>query len=373
MSEIAYYRVSTSGQTIEAQRSALLGSMIQSFDKEFVDEGVSGSVLARNRPGFGAMLGYIREGDRLHVTAIDRLGRNAMDIHAMVRALNDRGVEIVVRGLGSISSSAGRLIVAVLAEIAEMESEAIRERTQAGRDLAKKSLAATGRTHRGKKSLGRPRKADPVEVIAWRITNGASLAVTAKQFGISAAAVKRYLAFTAPPPTPVPPAHGDEGAVDVQPITTVRAEIRDVVGGRVAGPDTGRSPDDVSIDAGPPPLAIDVSQKGVETIVSTPASDEVSEPFVGEIDVPLFPDLPEGMPGGAHQRGAEVGQLAVPLDGTVVKPRRCVTSTHRVKDRRRVGKDVGRHPPVGSVGSIDDEPMLPFDDPQGGFSEKRGG
>jgi hypothetical protein len=40
MNEIAYYRVSTSGQTIEAQRGALLGSTIQPFDKEFIDEGV---------------------------------------------------------------------------------------------------------------------------------------------------------------------------------------------------------------------------------------------------------------------------------------------------------------------------------------------
>lgn len=373
MSEIAYYRVSTSGQTIAAQRSALLGSMIQPFDKEFVDEGVSGSVLARDRPGFAGMLGYIREGDRLHVTAIDRLGRNAMDIHATVRALNDRGVEIIVRGLGSISSSAGRLIVAVLAEIAEMEREAIHERTQAGRDLARKSLAATGRTHRGKTSLGRPRKADPVEVIAWRITNGASLSVTARHFGISAATVKRYLASIVPPPTPVPPAHEYEGAVAVQPITTIRAEIRDVADGRVAGPDVARSVDDVSIDAGPPPLVIDITQKGVETVVPTPAGDEGSEPFVGEVDVPLFPDLPEGRPGGTHQGGAEVGQQAVPFSDAVVKPRRRVTSTHRVKDRRRVGKGVGGHPPTVSVGGIDDEPMLPFDDPQGGFSEKRGG
>lgn len=371
MSEIAYYRVSTSGQTIEAQRSALLGQTAQSFAKQFVDQGISGSVLARHRPGFAALLEYIREGDRLHVTAIDRLGRDALDIQATVRALMAKKVEVVVPTLGTITSGVGLLVLAVLAQIAEMERETIRERTEAGRDHARKSLAATGRTHRGKTSLGRPRKADPVEVIAWRITNGASLADTAKQFGISAATVKRYLAFNAP--TPVPPAHEDEGAVVVQPITTVRAEIWNVADGRVAGPDAGRSPDDVSIDAGPSPLVIDVTQKGVETVVPTPAGDEGSEPFVGEVDVPLFPDLPEGRPGDTHQGGAEVGQQAVPFGDAVVKPRRRVTSTHRLKDRRRVGKDVGGHPPVGSVGSIDDEPMLPFDDPQGGFSEKRAG
>ena len=373
MREIAYYRVSTSDQTIEAQRSALLGSMIQPFSKEFVDQGISGSVLARDRPGFAALLEYIREGDRLHVTAIDRLGRDALDIQATVRALMAKKVQVVVPTLGTITSGVGLLVLAVLAQIAEMERETIRERTEDGRVHARKWLAATGRTHRGKTSLGRPCKADPVEVIAWRITNGASLSVTAKQFGISAATVKRYLASTVPPPTSVLPAHGDEGAVVVQPITTVRAEIRDVADGRVAGLDAGRSLDDVPVDVGPPPLAIDISQKDVETIVPTPAGDEVSETFVGEVDIPLFPDLPQGMPGGAHQRRAEVGQQAVPLDGTVVKPRRRVTSTHRVKDRRRVGKDVGGQPPVGSVGSIDDEPMLPFDDPQGGVGEDRGG
>lgn len=373
MSEIAYYRVSTSGQTIEAQRSALLGSIVQPFDKEFFDKNVSGSVLAQDRPGFAALLEYIREGDRLHVTAIDRLGRNALDIQATVRALMDKKVEVVVPTLGTITSGVGLLVLAVLAQIAEMERETIRERTEAGRTHARKSLAATGLTHRGKTSLGRPRKADPVEVIAWRITNGASLSVTARHFGISGATVKRYLAFTAPPPTPVPPAHGGEGAVVVQPITTVRAEIRNVADGRVAGPDAGRSLDDVTVDAGPPPLAIDGGQKGVETVIPTPAGDEGSESFIGEVDVPLFPDLPEGKPGGTHQGGAEVGQQAVPLDGTVVKPRRRVTSTHRVKDRRRVGKDVGGHPPLGSVGGIDDEPMLPFGDPQDGVGEERGG
>lgn len=373
MSEIAYYRVSTSGQTIEAQRSALLRQTAQPFAKEFVDQGISGSVLARDRPGFAALLEYVREGDRLHVTAIDRLGRDALDIQATVRALMAKKVEVVVPTLGTITSGVGLLVLAVLAQIAEMERETIRERSEAGRAHARKLLAANGRTHRGKTSLGRPRKADPVEVIAWRITNGASLSVTARQFGISAATVKRYLATTATTPTPVPPAHGDEGAVVVQPITTVRAEIRDVADGRVARPDAGRSPDDVSINAGPPPLVIDVTQKGVETVVPTPAGHEGSEPFVGEVDVPLFPDLPEGRPGGTHQGGAEFGQQTVPPGDAVVKPRRRVTSTHRVKDRRRVGKDVGGHPPVGSVGSIDDEPMLPFDDPQGGFSEKRGG
>jgi putative DNA-invertase from lambdoid prophage Rac len=55
-------------------------------------------------------------------------------------------------------------------------------------------LAATGKTHRGKDSLGRPRKADKLGVIAWRRQNRASIRQTALRFGLSVATVKRYCA-----------------------------------------------------------------------------------------------------------------------------------------------------------------------------------
>ena len=188
MSRIAYYRVSTSDQSIEAQRSALGGS----FDKEFRDEGVSGGTLASDRPGFAALFSYIREGDTLAVYAIDRLGRDAIDVQKTVRDLMNKGVTVEVRGLGTISKGAGEIIVAVLAQVAEMERERIRERCEAGRIAAKASLAATGRTHRGKVSLGRPKAADAAAVAAWRRENGASIAATAAHFELSEATVKRY-------------------------------------------------------------------------------------------------------------------------------------------------------------------------------------
>lgn len=119
MSRIAYYRVSTRDQSIEAQRGALGGS----FAKEFIDEGVSGATLAAKRPGFAQLLAYIREGDELCVYAIDRLGRDALDVQATVRALLDRGVVVTVHGLGQIAKGAGEIIVAVLAQVANMERD----------------------------------------------------------------------------------------------------------------------------------------------------------------------------------------------------------------------------------------------------------
>jgi putative DNA-invertase from lambdoid prophage Rac len=187
---IAYYRVSTADQSIEAQRTAMGGA----FDQEFTDEGVSGGVLAADRPGFAAMLATVRGGDTVHVYAVDRLGRDAIDVQATVRRLIDAGVTVDVHGIGPIGRGAGELILAVLAQVAEMERRRIAERTAAGRQAARAHLQATGRTHRGKESLGRPFAADAAAVRQWRMASKASIAETARHFGLSAATVKRYCA-----------------------------------------------------------------------------------------------------------------------------------------------------------------------------------
>lgn len=187
---IAYFRVSTSDQSIEAQRAALGGD----FKKEYKDEGISGSVLAAERPGFAELLKFVREGDTVYVYAVDRLGRDALDVQATVRALLEKGVSVHVHGLGLIGRGVGELILAVLAQVADMERQRIKERCESGRTAARASLAATGKTHRGKDSLGRPFKADAGTVKQWRTENSASIAQAAKHFGLSASTIKRYCA-----------------------------------------------------------------------------------------------------------------------------------------------------------------------------------
>jgi putative DNA-invertase from lambdoid prophage Rac len=197
MSRIAYYRVSTGDQSLEAQRKALGGG----FDREFEDAGVSGAVKAEDRPGFAKLLNFVRDGDTIYVYSIDRLGRDALDVQAMVRRLLDEGVTLDVRGLGVIGRGVGELIVAVLAQIADMERHRIRERCESGRAAARVALAETGRTHKGKVSMGRPtgRRAGkedvtPADVVAWRRENAASIRGTAEHFGIGKATVTRYCA-----------------------------------------------------------------------------------------------------------------------------------------------------------------------------------
>jgi putative DNA-invertase from lambdoid prophage Rac len=172
------------------------------FDKEYKDEGVSGSVMASKRQGFGDLLKFVFKGDVVCVYSVDRLGRDAIDVQTTVRDLIDLGVTVDVHGLGPIAGDAGKIILAVLAQVADMERKKINERTAAGRVTALEHLERTGLTHKGKASMGRPkgsvgkvgegRIVQPEEVVRWKKEHRASLSVTAKQFELSISTVKRY-------------------------------------------------------------------------------------------------------------------------------------------------------------------------------------
>lgn len=191
MARIAYFRVSTIDQSIESQRQAL-GT---GYDKEFIDEGVSGNIHAAERPGFSALLQYAREGDEVHVYSVDRLGRDALDVQNTVRELLAKGVAVHVNGLGYIGKGVGELILAVLAQIADMERHKIRARMEVGRERARAELMRSGLTHKGKPGLGRPPARNAAEVVEWRQKNSASFSQTAKHFGVSISTVKAYAAL----------------------------------------------------------------------------------------------------------------------------------------------------------------------------------
>ena len=142
--------------------------------------------------GFGDLLKYIRSGDTLFVYAVDRLGRDAIDVQTTVRNLLKQGIAVHIHGLGLIAEGVGELILAVLAQVASMEKARIIERTAAGRATAQELLAAGKLTQHGKASMGRPLEADPATVRQWKQANSASISVTAKHFDLSVSTVKRY-------------------------------------------------------------------------------------------------------------------------------------------------------------------------------------
>lgn len=142
-------------------------------------------VLAAKRPAMAALLQYVREGDTVVVVAIDRLGRDTIDVLTTVEALRQKGVSVVSMREGfDLATPAGRLMLTMLAAVAELERENIKARQMAGIERAR----AEG------KVLGRTKTIDDQAVAKWRQENSASIKQTAEHFGISVASVKRAMA-----------------------------------------------------------------------------------------------------------------------------------------------------------------------------------
>ncbi|WP_296662637.1 recombinase family protein [Paraburkholderia sp.] len=181
-SNIAYFRVSSRDQSTDAQRHAMAKGGL-TFDKEFSDEGVSGAVPARERPGFAKLMEYVRDGDTVHVYAVDRLGRDAIDVQTTVRELLRKGVAVEVLGLGRIAQGVGELILAVLAQVADMERNRIAERTAAGREKAREAGVHMGRPA----SIEGERAAEALRMLA----DTGNVTRTAEHFGISRQALLR--------------------------------------------------------------------------------------------------------------------------------------------------------------------------------------
>ncbi|MCE8023469.1 recombinase family protein [Billgrantia aerodenitrificans] len=177
---IAYVRVSTDDQTTSAQRHAIESRF--KVDRWFSDEATSGAIKAKDRTGFGQLLSYVREGDTVVVYAIDRMGRNTIDVLETVEALQGKGVAVVsIREGFDLSTPMGKAMLTMLAAMAELERSNIKERQLAGLERAR----AEG------KNLGREKVIDDEAVTQWRQENSASIKATADHFGISTASVKR--------------------------------------------------------------------------------------------------------------------------------------------------------------------------------------
>lgn len=145
MTHIAYMRVSTSDQSIDAQRHGFKAAGL-AISKEFMDEAVSGSISATERKGFSALLDYIREGDTVYVAAIDRLGRNTLDVLKTVEAIKAKGAKLVsIREQFDLASSIGQAMLTMLSAVAQLEKDNATARRIAGMDKAKAAGQHMGR------------------------------------------------------------------------------------------------------------------------------------------------------------------------------------------------------------------------------------
>ena len=145
MARIGYIRVSTKEQNIERQLAAL-----HDTEKLFIDK-VSGKTA--NRPQLTELLDFIREGDVVVITELDRLGRDNQDLTKIMNLIQDKNATLEVLSLPSTAGiqddNLRRLITNLMLEIykyqAESERQRIRERQSQGIAIAKKKGRYGGR------------------------------------------------------------------------------------------------------------------------------------------------------------------------------------------------------------------------------------
>lgn len=186
MAIFGYGRVSTADQTTDNQRLEIERAGYQ-VEYWFADT-VSGSAHASQRPRFMALLDQIRNGEMLVVTKLDRLGRDAQDVAATIKLLVGRKIKAIVLQLGQLdlASAAGKLMLSMLAAVAEMERDLLVERTLAGLARAK----AEGKT------LGRPSKTTFIQRAAMTAgyARGESVSALGRLYGVSRSTVLSIVA-----------------------------------------------------------------------------------------------------------------------------------------------------------------------------------
>lgn len=139
---VGYARVSSVSQSLDVQMDALTaaGSL-----KIFAEKRSGTSTVGRTE--LADAISFVREGDTLVITRLDRLARSAGDLHNLVKQLADKGVAFQCLQQSSLdtSSSTGKLLLGVLASMAEFEADIRRERQREGIDRAKAAGVYKGR------------------------------------------------------------------------------------------------------------------------------------------------------------------------------------------------------------------------------------
>ena len=116
-------------------------------DAVYDDSGVSGAIACMDRPAFAAMMSVLLPGDTVIVYSISRLGRTASDTLSVIEEFKRKNIGLVSHTEGfDVTKPVGKLVVTILAGVAEMEREVLRERVKAGMDRAKADGIHCGRS-----------------------------------------------------------------------------------------------------------------------------------------------------------------------------------------------------------------------------------
>ena len=177
MAQVGYARVSSTSQSLELQEEQLADSGCE----KLFSEKMSGTT-AKGREALQECLDWLREGDTLVVTRLDRLARSGKDLHNVIDQLQAKqvGFRCLQQGAVDTTTSMGKLVLGILGAVAEFETDIRKERQREGIEKAKKRGVYKGR---------------PASIDANRIkAAGLGASAIAKEMGIGRASVYRLLA-----------------------------------------------------------------------------------------------------------------------------------------------------------------------------------
>ena len=164
---IGYARVSTDGQSVDAQVRQLTEAGCEKVFREVASGAKSDRAQLRR------LLATLQPGDRVMVTRLDRLARSTRDLLNLLAAIGEKQAQFRSLGDGWADTTTphGRLLLTVLGGLAEFERELIRARTGEGRARAKAQGVKMGRkpkltAHQRREALARREQGETLTAIA---------------------------------------------------------------------------------------------------------------------------------------------------------------------------------------------------------------
>lgn len=179
---VGYARVSSPEQNLDRQTSRLT----EAGAKKLFTDTISGS--SRDRPGLEAAVEYLRAGDTLLATSMDRLARSLVDLHTLVDELTTNNITVTFlqegQSYSATPSPTGKLLLGMLGAVAEFERSIIRERQAEGIARAKARGAYKGR---------KPVPDEKIEQARKLVSQGVPKARVARDLGISRSSLYKHL------------------------------------------------------------------------------------------------------------------------------------------------------------------------------------